>query len=187
MSSTAMDRRSFLGLVAAGAIQGSLMSRTSAQQPQPPRKKMAIVTTEWRYHSHAWHMGERFLVGYPILGKWHRPGLELVAAYVDQKPENDLSRQRAAEFGFTIYPTIAEALRQGGNQLAVDAVLIIGEHGEYPADPQTTQVLYPRRKFIDEVATTFRKVGQIAPVLSDMHLSAHCVDARAMYDTARDL
>ena len=27
------------------------------------RKRMAIVTTEWRYHCHAWHMAERFLVG----------------------------------------------------------------------------------------------------------------------------
>jgi hypothetical protein len=36
---------------------------------------MAIVTTEWRYGSHAWHMGERFLVGYPRDGQWHRPDL----------------------------------------------------------------------------------------------------------------
>ena len=93
---------------------------------------MAIVTTEWRYHSHAWHMGERFLVGYPIQGRWHRPALDVVSAYVDQKPEGDLSRKRAEEFGFPIYPTIAEALRCGGDKLAVDAVLIIGEHGNYP-------------------------------------------------------
>jgi len=33
------------------------------------RKKLAIITTEWRDRSHAWHMGERFLVGYPIKGK----------------------------------------------------------------------------------------------------------------------
>src|SRR5579864_2544602 len=53
--------------------------------------RMAVVTTEWRYHSHAWHMAERFLAGYPIDGKWHRPELEVVSAYVDQVPEGDLS------------------------------------------------------------------------------------------------
>ena len=43
---------------------------------------MAIVTTEWRDRSHAWHMGERFLAGYPLPGKWHRPPLDVVSAYV---------------------------------------------------------------------------------------------------------
>jgi hypothetical protein len=33
---------------------------------------------------------------------------------------------RATEFGFPIYPTVAEALRNGGDKLAVDAVLLIG-------------------------------------------------------------
>ena len=93
---------------------------------------MAVITTEWRYHSHAWHMAERFLVGYPINGRWHRPPFDVVSAYVDQNPDNDLSRKRSAEFGFPIFPTVAEALRCGGKELAVDAVLIIGEHGEYP-------------------------------------------------------
>ena len=58
----------------------------------------------------------------------------MVAAYVDQFPEKELSRQRAAEFGFPIYPSIAKALRCGGDKLAVDAVLIIGEHGNYPIE-----------------------------------------------------
>ena len=58
------------------------------------RKRMAIVTTEWRYHCHAWHMAERFLVGYPTQGHWHKPKLEVVSAYIDQFPEKDLSRQR---------------------------------------------------------------------------------------------
>jgi hypothetical protein len=42
------------------------------------------VTTEWRERSHAWHMAERFLHGYPKEGKWHRPPFEVVSAYVDQ-------------------------------------------------------------------------------------------------------
>ena len=57
--------------------------------------------------------------------------LEVVSAYVDQRPEGDLSRGRAEEFGFKVYPSVAEALRCGGDKLAVDAVLQIGEHGEY--------------------------------------------------------
>ncbi len=127
-----VTRRAFLGAAGAGLMPGA--SAVRAQPGSGPRKRMAVVTTEWRYHSHAWHMAERFLVGYPKGGRWHRPPLEVVAAYVDQKPANDLSRKRSEEFGFPIFPTVAEALRCGGKELAVDAVLIIGEHGRYPEE-----------------------------------------------------
>src|SRR3954469_6026793 len=105
------SRRTFLGAVGAGVAAAAVAGAAA----EGPRKKMAIVTTEWRYRSHAWHMGERFLVGYPIQGKWHRPPLEVVSVYVDQTPAKDLSKQRAEEFGFTLYPKIAEALRCGGD------------------------------------------------------------------------
>src|SRR5438094_3908301 len=125
-----LNRRNFLHAAAATALSTSL----ARAEPAAARKKMAIITTEWRYRSHAWHMGERFLAGYPLKGHWHRPPLEVVAAYVDQTPANDLSRDRAKEFGFKIYPSIAEALRCGTGKLAVDAVLVIGEHGNYPVN-----------------------------------------------------
>src|SRR5689334_18047634 len=123
-----MNRRELLSAAAALAAAPAL-----AAEPRPARKKrLAIVTTVWRPMSHAHHMGDRFLVGYPINGKWHQPPLEVVSAYIDQFPEGDLSRAREKEFGFKIYPTVGEAVRCGGDRLAVDAVLIIGEHGNYP-------------------------------------------------------
>jgi hypothetical protein len=150
------------------------------------RRRMAIVTTEWRYRSHAWHMGERFLVGYPIRGKWHRPPFDVVSVYVDQTPKNDLSRQRAQEFGFKIYPTIAEALRCGGKRLAVDAVLIIGEHGNYPTN-KLGQKQYPRYQFFQQVAGVFQKDGRVVPIFNDKHLSWRWEWAKEMVDTARKL
>ena len=121
-----ISRRGFVNAVGAGIVG----TQAVAQEPAPARRKrLAVVTTEWRERSHAWHMAERFLHGYPKDGSWHRPPFDVVSAYVDQTPPNDLSRQRAHEFGFTIHRTIAETLRCCGNTLAVDAVLIIGEHG----------------------------------------------------------
>ena len=131
-------------------------------------------------------MGERFLVGYPLEGSWHRSPLEVVSAYVDQRPENDLSRGRAKEFGFPIYGTIAEALRCGGDRLAVDAVLIIGEHGDYPRN-EIGQKLYPRYEFFKQVADVFKKDGRAVPVFNDKHLSWKWEWAREMVDTAREL
>jgi hypothetical protein len=161
-----LSRRKFLSAVGAGLAGTTLASR----EPERPHKKLAIVTTEWRYRSHAWHMGERFLVGYPIGGKWHRPPLDVVSVYVDQTPANDLSRKRAEEFGFTIYPRIADALRCGGDKLAVDAVLIIGEHGDYPVN-NIGQKQYPRYEFFKQVTDVLKKDDRAIPIFNDKHLS----------------
>src|SRR5256885_6651858 len=154
-------RRTFLGAVGAGVASSVL---AADERPKDrPRKKLAVVTTEWRYYSHAWHMAERFLAGYPVEGRWHRPPFDVVAAYVDQHPKGDLSHDRAREFGFTIYPTIAEALRAGGDKLAVDAVLVIGEHGDYPKN-DIGQKMYPRYEFFKQVTDVYRKDGRAVPV-----------------------
>jgi hypothetical protein len=174
-----IDRRTFLCAIGGGIAASSL----SLAAPVG-RKRMAIVTTEWRYQSHAWHMGERFLAGYPIEGRWHYPPFEVVAAYVDQHPEGDLSRDRAKQFGFPIYKTIAEALRAGGDRLAVDAVLVIGEHGDYPTN-EFGQKLYPRYEFFKQVVDVFKADGRVVPMFNDKHLSWNWQWAKEMVDTAR--
>jgi hypothetical protein len=178
-----ISRRSFLGAVGTGFLG---VSAAPSKEPRGGRKKLAIITTEWRFHSHAWHMGERFLAGYPRQGQWHHPPLEVVSAYVDQTPKKDLSRQRAEEFGFKIYKTIAETLRRGGNKLAVDAVLIIGEHGDYPTN-KLGQKLYPRYQFFKQVAEVFKKDSKAVPIFNDKHLSWKWAWAKEMVDTARTL
>jgi len=149
-------------------------------------KRIAIVTTIYRYLSHAQHIGDRFLVGYPRQGKWHRPDMKVVSLYVDQKPEGDQSAERAKEFGFEVYPTIAAALRCGGSKIAVDAVLLIGEHGQYPRNDKG-QVLYPRYEFFQQCVEVFEKDGVAVPVYNDKHLSYSFEKAKAMVDASRRL
>ncbi|MEZ6062468.1 MAG: hypothetical protein R3C19_19155 [Planctomycetaceae bacterium] len=178
-----LTRRNFLGTVGAGLVASSLsFAETAAQE----RKRLAVVTTEWRYHSHAWHMAERFLVGYPVGGQWHRPAFDVVAAYVDQFPDNDLSRDRSKEFGFPIFESIAQALRCGGDEMAVDAVLIIGEHGKYEKS-EYQQTKYPRYEFFKQVTDVFRKDGRSVPVFNDKHLSWKWDWAKEMVDISREL
>jgi len=149
-------------------------------------KRIAVVTTVYRYLSHAQHLVDRFLVGYPRDGAWHRPDMKVVSLYVDQKPEGDQSAARAKEFGFDVYPTIAETLRCGGGRLAVDAVLVIGEHGEYSRN-EKGQVLYPRYDFVKQCVDVFEKDGAAVPVYNDKHLSYSFDKARWMVDAARRL
>ena len=85
-----LSRRTFLASSSAAGLCAAL---ASAQETSQAKKRMAVVTTLWNYRSHAWHMAERFLHGYPREGHWHRPPIDVVCAYVDQRPEGDLSRQ----------------------------------------------------------------------------------------------
>ena len=149
-------------------------------------KRIAVVATVYRYLSHAQHFADRFLVGYPHEGRWHRPNAKVVSLYVDQRPEGDQSQDRAREFGFQVYPTIAEALRCGGDKLAVDAVLIIGEHGDYPRN-EKGQILYPRYEFFKQCVEVFEKDGRAVPVYNDKHLSYSFAKAREMVDDAHRL
>jgi hypothetical protein len=149
-------------------------------------KRIAVVATVYRYLSHAQHIGDRFLVGYPRDGTWHKPDMKVVSLYVDQKPEGDQSGARAKEFGFEVYPTIAQTLRCGGDKLAVDAVLVIGEHGQYDRN-EKGQVLYPRYDFVKQCVEVFEKDGVAVPVYNDKHLSYSFDKAKWMVDASKRL
>ncbi|HYM12682.1 MAG TPA: hypothetical protein VEU62_18230 [Bryobacterales bacterium] len=149
-------------------------------------KRIAIVTTIYKYLSHGQHIGDRFLVGYPHAGEWRQPNVKVVSLYVDQKPDGDLSAARGKEFGFQVYPTIAEALRCGGAKLAVDAVLIVAEHGDYPRN-EKGQILYPRYEFFQQCVDVFEKDGRATPVYNDKHLSYSFEKAKAMVDASKRL
>lgn len=149
-------------------------------------KRIAMITTVYRYLSHGQHMGDRFLVGYPHNGTWHTPGAKIVSLYVDQKPEGDLSEARAKEFGFRVYPTIAETLRCGGNKIDVDAVLIIAEHGDYPVN-NIGQKLYPRYEFFEQCVKVFEADGRAVPVYNDKHLSYSFAKAQQMVKDSKRL
>lgn len=157
-----------------------------------PPKRIAVIATIYRYLSHAQHFVDRFLVGYPREGRWHRPNMKVISLYVDAetkfrtKPEGDQSAERAREFGFTVYSSIAEALRCGGDKLAVDAVLIIGEHGDYPRN-EKGQVLYPRYEFFKECVKVFEQDGRAVPIYNDKHLSYSFEKAKEMLDDAKRL
>src|SRR5688572_4582392 len=103
-------------------------------------KRVAAIVTEYRKWSHADVILRNLLDGYPD-GK--KPDLELVSLYTDQVPKSDMSRDLAKKHRFKIYDNIADCLTLGGETLAVDAVLSIGEHGKYD-DNEKGQKLYPR-------------------------------------------
>ena len=153
----------------------------------PKRPKIAALVSVYHQYAHAQHICDRFLEGYGWNGRHHRPEMDLVSLYVDQVDERDLSRERAARFPqLDIYPTIADAVTLGGDDLAIDGVLLIAEHGDYP-DNAKGQKLYPRYEFFQQMAAVFRATGKTAAVFNDKHLSWNWGWAREMYDTSVEL
>lgn len=150
------------------------------------RRRIALIGTEVRRHSHAQHFIDRFLVGYTWGGAWRRPEVDLVSLYIDQFPESDLARATARRHGVPIYPTIADALTLGTSKLAVDGVVIIGEHGKYPKN-EKGQTLYPRYKFFKEIVNVFESSGRSVPVFNDKHLSTDWRECVEMVKDAKRL
>jgi hypothetical protein len=151
------------------------------------RPRLAAITTVYRKYSHTQHVIDRYLEGYGWKGTHHHPEMDLLALYVDQVPQDDLSRDRAARFPtMKIYPTIAEALTLGTGKLAVDGVVVVGEHGDYPETPKG-QVQYPRYRFFEEIVAVFRSSGRTAPMFNDKHLSWNWEWAKKMYDMSKEM
>jgi hypothetical protein len=149
------------------------------------RKRVAAVVTEYRRHSHADVILTKILEGYNLDGR-EFPNLRLVSLYVDQFPANDMSRALAGRHNFTIYPNIEDAITLGRNEVAVDGVILVGEHGRYPSNDRG-QILYPRRRFFEAVTNVLARHRRSVPIFSDKHLSATWADARWMYDRSREL
>jgi hypothetical protein len=148
-------------------------------------KKIAAVITEYRKWSHADVILGKIIEGFNY-DDGARPNMRVVSMYVDQFPAKELSRGLAKKYKFTIHDTIEKALTRGGPKLAVDGVICVGEHGNYPTNKKG-QIHYPRRRFFEEVTNAFVKYKKTVPVFSDKHLAPVWKDARWMYDRAREL
>ncbi len=122
--------------------------------------------------------------GDPPPAEWFTvPPLGRVSKY---DPSFDISHEVAARYDVPMFGSIREAMTMGTGALAVDAVLLIGEHGDYPLNA-FGQKLYPRKEMWDEVVAVFRESGRVVPVFFDKHLSWNMDWAREIVQTAREL
>lgn len=150
------------------------------------RKKIAAIITTYFQHSHADVIATKYMTGFPTDTGHQRPRVELVSLYLDQVDDRDIGVGLAAAHQVPIYPSIRQALTQGGDELAVDGVLLIGEHGDYPYN-EFGQHMYPRRYLFEQICGVFASSGRSAPVFCDKHLAYAWEDALWMYERANAL
>src|SRR5438105_11298767 len=128
------SRRNFLASAAALTIGGGLSAKASSKSSPPScdgRAPLAILGTVYRPLSYLYHLAGRFLHGYPRDGQLHLPAQYVHSLWVDQAPENDLSREVCRQFGVRRARTVRDALTDADGRLAVEGALIVAEHGNY--------------------------------------------------------
>ena len=169
-----LSRRSFLAACAGTCAAAAPLCAASER-----RKRIAFLGTEVRTHSHAQHFLDRLTQGYSWRGRWVAPRVDVAAVFIDQFPEGDLARSRAAKQNLRLVTTIADALTLGGSEIG-------GRRRRHHCRNTATipanemgQKLYPRYAWFKEVVKVFEETGQSAPVFNDKHLStrwSECVE-----------
>jgi len=147
------------------------------------RPRVAAIYTSFTYRSHAHVILENFLQPYLFNGKRTDPGVDVVSFYADQSPVGDMTSATANRFKIPVFRTIEGALCLGGKKIFVDAVLSIGEHGSYPRNA-LGQVMYPRKRFFDEIVAVMKRSNRFVPMFNDKHLSYRWDWAQEMMATA---
>lgn len=256
-----LTRRRFLGysaLSSALLASSPLLRSGFGQRPADPADaplRLAILGSVYHLGSNLQSIADRFLVGYPFEGEWHKPNVQVVSVYVDELvpkflgprffaealqaeraaaarrsqamqntepalaaqhpempphppiaqsvtqppgsrgretepeivgPKSDLSVARSRQFGFRLCRDIPEALRCGGERIAVDAVLAVVEQGNYPKNDKG-QILLPCYDFFQQCVQVFEEEGRGVPYFNHKQLSFSFTEARKMVATAERL
>jgi hypothetical protein len=152
------------------------------------RPRLAAVVTAYKKILHPQHIVDRFLDGYGVNGTFHHPEMDLVSLYVDQREgEGDLTQDRADRHPqLRISSTIEDALTLGTGKLAVDGVVVVGEHGNYPRSP-TGITMHPHYEFFEKITAVFRASGRSVPYFNDKELSWNWDWCKKMVDVSHEL
>lgn len=171
-----MKRREFLGTVAVAPVGGA----------QGGRKKIACLSSTYHVRSHSDNFITRFLEGYWIDERYYEPPFEVASLWMDQVHPADIGQRLAGAHGVKRTNSIADALTLGTGKLAVDGVILVCEHGNYPHNEKQQQ-LYPRYEYFEQVVKVFKDGKRSCPVFVDKQLSYDWTKARRMYDWSREL
>ena len=184
MNFNSNSRREFIKAGGVALAAGTMGSQAMAIQANRPR--VAAVFTVFRFRSHAYDILENFLKPYLFRGERVDPGVDLVSMYADQFPADDMARDASKKFEIPLYNSVDSALCCGKDQMDVDAVLLIGEHGDYPYN-HLGQHMYPRKQLFDKIVAVMKRSNRFVPMFNDKHLSYRWDWAKEMVDRAKSL
>lgn len=153
------------------------------------KRSIAVLSTAFHPASHTDVIVSRWIDPFPTDAQynWSKPRWRIGSLFVAQrKLTTDLTPSVALRHGIPVFDSIQGALCLGGSELAVDAVFLIAEHGDF-SDNALRQKLYPRKEYFDEMAAVFEASGRVVPVFFDKHLSWTAAWVEEMHARIRTL
>src|SRR5689334_11168084 len=185
--SSRLTRREMLGVTGLGLAALTGVATHPAPVPQQKKVRIACLVTYWAAtRSHADWIVNKLLDGYWWQGAHTPSRVEVVSVYIHQLDTSLLGQKVCKAKNIPIFKTVKEAVTVGGKELAVDGVVIVAEHGNYPTDLKGHWLL-PRWWIYQQVIQVFEQSKRSVPVFNDKHLSYNWDDAKWMFDKSREL
>lgn len=154
---------------------------------QSRRPRIACIVTYWAAPgSHADWIITKLIDGYWWKGAHTPSRIDVASVYIHQLQESGLGQKVCKSKGIPIFNSVRDALTLGGTDLAVDGVVLVGEHGVYH-DNLLGQKYYPRWWLYQQIIKVFERSKRSAPVFNDKHLSTSWDEAKWMFDKSREL
>ena len=151
------------------------------------RPRIACLVTYWgATRSHADWIINKLIDGYWWQEAYTPSRIDVASIYLHQHDTSLLGQKVANAKGIPVFKTVAEALTLGGDKLAVDGVVIVGEHGDYPVDLKGHWLL-PRWWLYSQMVRVFEQSERSVPVFNDKHLSYCWNETKWMFDKSREL
>lgn len=163
------------------------------------KPRFAAIATAYFPLSHADVIVSRWLEPRPTDSQWgwpvngNEPNSQIASLYVVQTerqdasdPHRDISREIARRYQVPLFDNVRDALTLGGDEMAVDGVLLIGEHGDYPMSARG-QKMYPRFELWTEIVAVMRETRRVIPLFCDKHFSYENSRALEMFNGMRQL
>jgi hypothetical protein len=189
MKSTSLfTRREMLELTgAAGLATFTGVATDAVAQTAQKRPRIACLVSYWGLPtSHADWIVNKLLDGYWWRGAHTPSRVEVVSVYIHQLDTSLLGQKVCKAKNIPIFKTVKEAVTLGEKELAVDGVVIVAEHGNYPTDLKGRWLL-PRWWIYQQVIQVFEQSKRSVPVFNDKHLSYSWDEAKWMFDKSREL
>jgi hypothetical protein len=173
------------GIAGLTALAGNAVA--AFPQAQQTRPRIAVLVSYWgATRSHADWIANKLIDGYWWRGAYTPSRVDVVSIYLHQHDTSLLGQKVAKAKGIPVFKTVSEAVTLGGKELAVDGVVIIAEHGDYPKDLKGRWLL-PRWLIYQQVMRVFEQSKRSVPVFNDKHLSYDWDEAKWMFDKSREL
>ena len=139
-------------------------------QTLPTRPQIACIVSFWGAPgSHADWIIAKLMDGHWWHGAHTPSRVDVVSVYIHQFDTSLLGQKVCRAKHIPIYKTVGEAVTLGRAELAVDGVVIVGEHGDYPTDLKGHWLL-PRWWMYQQVIRVFEQHKRSVPVFNDKHL-----------------